>query len=138
MSGNALYLQPSGKPFTVNHLGHRLSKTGKKVFPNFRPYDARHWCAVARLIQTKIPAGHYDCYTVKSWLGHEKIATTEGYIQHAENYYKRAPFDWISHTLKFNKNNNVEEESVEKSKLRQKTYVSTENSPREENGLGEI
>ena len=137
-SGNALYLQPSGKPFTVRYLGHRLSETGKKVFPNFRPYDARHWCAVARLIQTKVKSGHYDCYTVKNWLGHEKIATTEGYIQHAENYYKRASFDWISHTLKFNRNNDVEEDSVEKSKLWLKTYVSTGNSPREENGLGEI
>ena len=137
-SENYLYLQPSGKPFTVRHLGHRLSETGKKVYPTFKPYDARHWCAIARLIKTKVETGHYDCYTVKNWLGHEKIATTEGYIQHAENYYKKAPFDWISHTLKFNKNNNVEEESVEKSKQRQKSYVSTGNPPREKNGLGEI
>jgi hypothetical protein len=42
-----------------------------------------------------------------------------------------------SNTLKFNKNNNVEEDSVEKSKLWLKTYVSTGNSQREENGLGE-
>ena len=137
-SGNYLYLQPNGKPFTVRHLGHRLSETGKQVFQSYRPYDARHWCAIARLIQTKIQTGHYECYTIKNWLGHEKIATTEGYIQHAENYYKRAPYDWISHTLKFNKNNKTEEESVEKSKQRLKSSVSNGNPPREENGLGEI
>jgi len=137
-SGNALYLQPSGKPFTVNHLGNRLSKTGKLVFPNFRPYDARHWCAVARLIQTKIQSGHYDCYTVKNWLGHEKLATTEGYIQHADNYFKRAGFDWISHTLRFNKNNFVVEDSVETSKQGLETCVSFGDSSRGESGLGEI
>ena len=104
-SGDALYLQPSGKPFTPNYLRQRLSTTGKQIFPHFRPYDARHWCAVARLIQTKIQTGRYDCYVVKTWLGHEKLATTEGYIQHAENYFTRAPFDWIKHTLKYNSKN---------------------------------
>ena len=139
-SGNALYLQPSGKPFKVRHLGHKLSVTGRKVYPNYRPYDSRHWCAIGRLIKTKIETGRYDCYTVKNWLGHETIATTENYIQHAENYYRRAPYDWIKHTLKFNilNMNNIAGESVEKSKQRLKTYVSNGNSPREENGPEEI
>jgi len=99
-SEDALYLQPNGKPFTVRHLGHMLSKYGKMIFPSFRPYDMRHWCAVARLIQTKVKTGNYDCYTIRNWLGHERITTTEGYIQHADTYYKQASVDWIAHALK--------------------------------------
>ncbi len=47
-SGNALFLQPSGKPFEVRHLGHKLSPMGKLVLKDFQPYDMRHWCALAR------------------------------------------------------------------------------------------
>lgn len=137
-SGTALYLQPSGKPFTVRYLGKTLRSTGKQIYVNYTPYVSRHWCAVARLIQTKIQTGHYDCYVVKNWLGHDKIATTEGYIQHAENYFKRAPYDWIKHTLKFYKLKFIKEESVEKSKQRLKTYVSNGNSPREPSGPAQI
>ena len=100
-SGNALYLQPSGKPFTIRHLGHKISETGKMIYPTFRSYDSRHWCAVARLIQSKIQTGSFDPYSVQKWLGHDKIDTTEGYILHAENYYRRAPYDWFKATLKF-------------------------------------
>lgn len=102
-SGDTLYLQPSGKPFTIRHLGKNLRKTGKQVYPGFTPYMSRHWCAVARLIQTKVQTGSFDPYVVQKWLGHEKIATTEGYIKHAESYYKRAPYDWIKYTLKSGK-----------------------------------
>ncbi len=100
-SGNSLYLQPSGKPFTLRYFGHKISETGKMVYPTFRPYDSRHWCAVARLIQTKVETGSFDPYKVQKWLGHDKIDTTEGYIQHAENYFRRAPYNWIKRTLKF-------------------------------------
>lgn len=103
-SGDALFLQPSGKPFTVRHLGHKLSKNGKKVWKPFTPYDMRHWCAVARLIKSKCETGNYDCFTAKNWLGHERMATTEGYIKHAEKYYRAFSVDWISCALKSQKN----------------------------------
>ena len=99
-SGDALFLQLDGKPFTIRHLGHKLSIMGKKVWKDFQPYDMRHWCAVARLIRTKVETDSFDCYPVKNWLGHEKMSTTEGYIRYAEQYYKDLPFDWISCVLK--------------------------------------
>lgn len=99
-SGNALYLQPDGKPFTVRHLGHKLSVHGKKIWPHFRPYDLRHWCAVARLIETKITGGKYDIWFVKNWLGHEDLKTTEGYIHFADLYYRQYPYSWLKHALR--------------------------------------
>jgi len=86
-SGDALYLWPSGKPVTVRKLGHKLSEHGKKIYPHFRPYDMRHWCAVSRLIETKIETGHFEPYTVKNWLGHTDIKVTENYIHYTEMYY---------------------------------------------------
>ena len=99
-SGDALYLRPDGKPITIQYIGQKLSKHGKKVWKHFSPYDMRHWCAVARLIQTKVKIGNFDVYTVRNWLGHEKIATTQNYIRYAEQYYRQLPEDWISLVLK--------------------------------------
>ena len=99
-SGNALYLQPSGKPFTINHFRNKLSHFGKKIWQPFQPYDMRHWCAVARLIKTKRETGNFDVYTVRNWLGHTDIKTTQNYINHAEMYYNQAPIDWIANAIK--------------------------------------
>jgi len=99
-SGNALYLWPNGKPVTTEALRQRLSKHGKKIWQYFQPYDMRHWCAVARLIKTKVETGNFDTYTVKNWLGHERIATTENYTRYAEQYYYQLPVDWIAAVLK--------------------------------------
>jgi integrase len=100
LSEDALFLQPSGKPFNVRRLGQELSIRGKQIWPHFQPYDMRHWCAVARLIKTKVETGNFDCYTVKNWLGHSKLSATEGYIRYAEQYYRELPVDWISYALK--------------------------------------
>ena len=99
-SENALYLWSSGKPLTVRKLGHKLSQHGKKIFPHFRPYDMRHWCAVSRLIETKIRTGHYEPYTVKNLLGHTNIKVTENYISHAEMYFNQCPKSWIHIALR--------------------------------------
>lgn len=99
-SHDALFLQPDGKPFTTRHLGHKLSKHGKKIWKPFQPYDMRHWCAVARLTRIKNETGTFDCYPIKNWLGHERMATTEGYLRYAEQYYRTLPVDWITHALK--------------------------------------
>ena len=46
-------------------------------------------------------------------MGHEKIDTTEDYVKFAKNYYRNAPYDWISAVLKFYKTNTefVEQQS---------------------------
>ena len=59
-SGDALFLWKSGKPVTVRKLGQRLSKRGKTVWKYFQPYDMRRWCAIARLIETKVEYRKFD------------------------------------------------------------------------------
>jgi len=99
-SGDALYLWPSGKPLTVRTLGHVLSTQGKRLWEDFRSYDMRHWCAVARLIKTKVETKTFDVFHVQKWLGHETSATTNTYISQAISYYNILPVDWISLALK--------------------------------------
>jgi integrase len=77
-----------------------MSKYGKQIWSHFRPYDMRHWCAVARLIRTKIESKYFDTYQVKNWLGHDKQGTTEDYIRYAEQYYRQHPVDWISYAIR--------------------------------------
>ena len=114
-SGDALYLWPSGKPVTVRVLGQKLSKHGKEIWSYFQPYDMRHWCAVARLIKTKVETGRFDTYMVKNWLGHERINTTENYIRYAEQYYRQLPEDWIALALKpKSKRNGVGKRGIKK------------------------
>jgi len=102
-SGNALYLWPNGKPVTVRKLGQKLSQHGKKIWPPFQPYDMRHWCAIARLIETKIQTGNYDIYSVKSWLGHTNVKVTENYVYRAEMYYNQYRESWIQNALRSHK-----------------------------------
>jgi len=99
-SGDALYLQSDGKPFTTRHLGHNLSKHGKQIWKEFRPYDMQHWCAVARLIKTKVETKNFDIFEVQKWLGHEESATTHIYVSQATDYYNHLPVEWISLALK--------------------------------------
>jgi len=99
-SGDYLFLQPNGKPFECEQLRHKLSKLGKQVWPEYKPNISRSWCAIARLIKSKLETGRYDIYEVREWLGHDKLKTTDSYIQFARNYYRNAPYDWIKAILK--------------------------------------
>ena len=99
-SGDALYLQPNGKPFTVRYLGKKLSENGKKVWSHYQPYVSRHWCAIALLIRTKIETKTWDTRRVQKYLGHEKPSTTDTYIEFAEEYYRQEPKDWFLHALR--------------------------------------
>jgi len=135
-SGDSLYLQPSGKPFAVRHLGHKLSKYGKKIWPYFRPYDMRHWCAVARLIETKIKTGRYDVFTVKYWLGHEEQETTDSYIHFAEQYYNQYPQSWIHDALR--SHNFVRGQHQGKTRVWQNKPTLLSFSPRSKNGPAQI
>ncbi|MEM4259128.1 MAG: site-specific integrase [Candidatus Thermoplasmatota archaeon] len=105
-SGNFLYLQKNGKPFTsTQHLSSFLKDFIGDSYPGFHPYLWRHWCAIARLIRTKIETNHWDIWDVKDWMGHEKVDTTEDYVKFAKQYYRSAPYDWISAVLKFYRTN---------------------------------
>jgi len=100
-SKDFLYLQPSGKPFTKDYLRKRLSKNAKRAWIHYQPYISRHWNAIGMLIRTKLECGSFDIYTVRNWLGHEKIETTLEYVRYAEQFYRIAQYDWIKATLKF-------------------------------------
>ena len=56
------------KGFTIRNSGNKLSQHSKKIWKLFEPYDMRHWCAVSRLIKTKIETGKFDVFTVQNWL----------------------------------------------------------------------
>ncbi len=116
-SGNSLYLQPSGKPFTIQHLGHKLRKNGRKIWPYFRPYDMRHWCAVSRLIESKIQTGSFGPYSVKNWLGHTDLKTTESYIHYAEMYYNQCKMSWIQNALRSHKIRRGKHEGLQSKRL---------------------
>ena len=61
----------------------------------------RRWCAIARLIETKVEYRTFDEFEVCDWLGHDDVKTTMVYIKDAKQYYKRAPYNWMKRVLKF-------------------------------------
>lgn len=136
-SKNAMYLQPNGKPFTIRHLGHKLSKQGKKIWPHFRPYDMRHWCAIARLIETKINTGSYDVFTVKNWLGHDEQETTDNYVHFAEMYYNQYPKSWVHNALR-STNKCLRGKHMVKTRVWQKRPTLLRNPSRRVSGPAEI
>lgn len=125
-SGDRLFLWPSGKPITLTKLGHQLSKHGKKFYSSYRNYDMRHWCAIARLIETKIEYNKYDELEVCDWLGHDDTATTMGYIKYAQRYYAQRPYNWIKRVLKFYKNKQIEQYNPLDQKTIQKPWFRVE------------
>jgi len=134
-SGDFLYIQPSGKPFTKELLRTRLSMQGKKAWKLFQPYVTRHWNAVAMLIRTKIETGHWDIYYVQRWLGHSKVTVTETYVRLAEELYRQFPFDWIKATLQsFGEKGSLSDFS----KTSEIKMVLPEIPPCEQNGPGRI
>ena len=103
-SQDYVYLTPEGKPFAKDSLRMFLNRNAapliKTVFPKYHNYIARDFCAIARLIRTKIQSKVFDEFEVKEWLGHTKIQTTMCYVKDANHYYKMAPYDWINRVLK--------------------------------------
>ena len=103
-SEDYVYLTPEGKPFAKESLRMFLNRNAapliKTVFPKYHNYIARDFCAIARLIRTKIQSKAFDEFEVMEWLGHTKIQTTMCYVKDANHYYKMAPYDWINRVLK--------------------------------------
>ena len=136
-SGDSLYLQPSGKPFTVRFLGMKLSEKGKELWKPYQPYVSRHWCAISLLIRTKIETKNWDTRRVQMYLGHDKQRTTDSYIEFAEEYYRQEPKDWFSHALKLY-NNGYKGGKCEKIKRTAFSGLLTKIPPRNDYGLGGI
>ena len=102
-------------------LNRIASPVIKTVFPEYYNYTSRHFCAIARLIRTKIQTKHYDAYEVRDWLGHSKIETTMNYLKDAKHYYLLAPYDWIHRALRAKEKRS--EECAEKSKKAKKKLL---------------
>jgi len=102
-SGDFLYLNKDGTPLNPGTIRNKIRDLVKPLFSDFHPYAVRDWCAIARLIQTKVKTGSFDIYEVYSWFEHSKLSVTEAYVKSAKKYYKIAPFDWVSAVLKSNK-----------------------------------
>jgi len=106
-----------------------ITENVKPVWKYYHPYVMRHWCAIARLIKSKVDTKKWDIWDVKEWLGHDKVATTEDYVRYAKQYYRNASYDWIKAILKFHtKTYDVEQENGLNSKTPSKTFVSTGNN----------
>jgi len=126
-SGNYVYLQPSGKPFTESYLRKQLSIRGKLVWPHFHPNVCRDWCSIARLIQNA-----YNIKETCDWMENSDMRVTEHYTRAAKRYYVMAHFDWIKSILK--SPNHWREENGLKSEYSLKTSISDGNPPRKRNG----
>jgi len=104
-SGEYVFLEPSGRPFTKKYLRKRLNFMGDKVWKNYYPYSARHWCATARLIGYKVKTGVFATREVQDFMQHRRLKETEGYTREAKIWYKAAKYDWIKALLKFHYKN---------------------------------
>lgn len=118
-SGDSLYVHPNGRPFTnpdqLRVFINRAVKQaqGTTIPTGYYNYLTRHWCAVARLIRTKLQTRKYDEYEVMEHLGHTKIETTIGYIRSTKFYYDQTGYDWLSSVLTDAPKKRVEESAVQ-------------------------
>ena len=105
LSQDILFIQKNGKPFpSEDALRMYLSPFCKPVWKDFKPKIMRDWNAIARLIRTKIETKKWDTREVKHQLGHkDEGSIIETYIEFAENYYRKDPYDWLRAALKFHK-----------------------------------
>lgn len=99
-SGNALHLQPDGYPLQIQRFRMFMTRKVRPVFPEYQPYVSRYWCAIAKLINTKLETKRFDIYDVRDWLGHTKIETTMAYVRDAKQYMQHAPYDWFKYIMK--------------------------------------
>ena len=99
-SGDALYLQPDGYPLQIQRFRMFMTRKVRPIFPEYQPYVSRHWCAIAKLINTKLETKRFDIYDVRDWLGHTKIETTMAYVRDAKQYMQHAPYDWFKYIMK--------------------------------------
>ena len=110
-SKDFLFIDANGKPFynaesvepgaRLRMLVNRhIQPKVYEIYPEYYPYCSRHFCGVARLLRSYRECGVFDIYKVGSFLGHEKIGTTKGYVKGAELFLDDFNFDWINRILK--------------------------------------
>ena len=122
-SDDYLFIDEDGKPFwDDDNLGDNLRMYVNRIIepkvydicPDYYPYCARHFCATARLIRTKLETGGFDIYSVNDFMGHEKLQTTKDYVKNTGLYVRQFNFDWIYRILKAD--SKISKENTEKSK----------------------
>lgn len=94
-SGDYLYLRPDGRPFTTDTMRMMLCRATRKIDPDYKPYNVRHWCCVARLIEWDL-----NIIKVSDFIGHEKIQTTREYLRTAKQYYSQDKTSWLKRMLR--------------------------------------
>ncbi|MBI2078558.1 MAG: site-specific integrase, partial [Euryarchaeota archaeon] len=94
---DAFFLDPNGEPFkSKDALTQWLNGRVKDKFPWYYPYLGRHWCANARLIDSRDERGSMDFVKVAEWLGHTSVTTLRRYYEHdAEMHYELYGGNWI-------------------------------------------
>ena len=119
-SGNYLFIQPDGKPFSEAFMAKKLRKMGIPVWDKFYPYCMRHWCATSRLIGWKVRTGVFATKEICDYMQHSSENVTKSYIRQASKWFRIAPFDWISSLLKYH-SQTVEKLMQEKGLNREKS-----------------
>lgn len=99
-SGNALYLRPDGRPLEIQPYRMFMTRRVRPVFPEYQPYVSRHWCAIGKLIKSKLEVKKFDIYDVQDWLGHSEIQTTMTYTRDAKQYMRLVHYDWFKYIMK--------------------------------------
>jgi len=100
-SEDYLFISPTdGRPIREMQYTRYINYYVNPIFPDFKLYDTRHFCATGLFIRERLKTKHWDKYAVKRWLGHENDDTTDLYIQFAEQYIKICPYDWFKRLLK--------------------------------------
>jgi len=102
-SGDALYLRPDGRPIAIDQYRMFIIRMVKPLFSEFTPYVSRHWCAIGKLIKSKLETKKFDEYEVRDWLGHSEIQTTMSYLRDTKQYMRLALYDWFKRVLKYYK-----------------------------------
>jgi len=100
-SGDYLYLRPDGRPFTKDTMRMMLCRATRKIDPYYKPYNVRHWCAIARLIEWDL-----NIIKVSDFIGHEKIQTTMDYLRMAKQFYNKDTTSWLKRMLRSRRGQN--------------------------------
>jgi len=108
-SKDYMFLQINGKPFTKAYLTKKLRENFRPIWNQYYPYSSRHWYATASLIKTRAEYGTYDMTAVCDDMHHSSESVTKGYTRTANQWFKKAPFDWFKALLKYTKNCTVKE-----------------------------
>jgi len=99
-SQDYLWINYTGNPWTKNYLRKYLTQHIQPHYPEYKPYESRHWAATAKLIQEYIDShGHWNQNKVSRYLGHTDVNTTNQYLDQAETWLEIAPYNWFSHVL---------------------------------------